>query len=35
MNLSSYDDHELSIFSTFTVKIGLTKKGLENYEDVI
>lgn len=35
MALSAGSDHELSILSTFYVEITLTKKGLENYEDVL
>jgi insulysin len=35
MSLSAGEDHEMGVFSDFTVKIGLTKKGLANYEKVI
>ena len=35
MSLSASEDHEMGVFSDFTVKIGLTKKGLANYEKVI
>jgi len=35
MALSSGSDHEMSVFSSFTVDITLTKKGLENVNDVI
>ena len=35
MALSAGNDHEMSVFSTFTVDITLTKKGLENINDVI
>ena len=35
MDLSAYPDHELGIFSSLTVEIGLTKKGLQNYEKVL
>ena len=35
LELSSGYDHELWNFSTFSVDITLTKKGLENYEKVI
>jgi insulysin len=35
LELSSSFDHELWSFSTFSVDITLTKKGLENYEKVI
>jgi len=33
--LSSSGDHDISVFSSFTVDILLTKKGLENVNDVI
>jgi insulysin len=35
LELSSSCDHELWSFSTFSVDITLTKKGLENHEKVI
>ena len=35
MALSAGCDHELSAFSTLTVEVTLTKKGLENHEAVI
>jgi insulysin len=35
ISLTAYEDHEMGVFSDFTVKIGLTKKGLANYEKVI
>ena len=35
LELSSGCDHELWSFSTFSVDITLTKKGLENYDKVI
>jgi len=35
LELSSGYDHELFTYSTFTVDITLTKKGLENYEQVV
>jgi insulysin len=35
LELSSSSDHELRAFSTFSVDITLTKKGLLNYERVI
>lgn len=35
LELSAGGDHELWSFSTFTVNITLTKKGVENYESVI
>lgn len=35
LELSAGADHELYSFSTFTVEVTLTKKGLENYESVI
>lgn len=34
MSLSAGEDHELGVFSDFYVKVGLTKKGLKNYEHV-
>lgn len=34
MSLQAGEDHELGVFSDFYVKVGLTKKGLENYEHV-
>jgi secreted Zn-dependent insulinase-like peptidase len=35
LELVSYPDHVLWSFSTFTVEVTLTKKGLENYEKVV
>jgi insulysin len=35
LNLSASEDHELDIYSTFCIKIGLTKEGIENYEEVL
>jgi insulysin len=35
LELSSSYDHELWSYSTFSVEITLTKKGLENYDKVI
>ena len=35
MALSAGSDHELGVFSSFTVEVTLTKKGLENYEHVL
>jgi insulysin len=34
MSLSAGEDHEMGVFSDFQVTVGLTKKGLENYEKV-
>jgi len=34
MSLSAGEDHEMGIFSDFCITIGLTKKGLTNYEKV-
>lgn len=34
MSLSAGEDHEMEVFSDFQVTVGLTKKGLENYEKV-
>lgn len=35
MALSAGSDHELGVFSSFTVEVTLTQKGLENYEHVL
>ena len=34
MSLSAGEDHEMGIFSDFCVTIGLTKKGLDEYQKV-
>jgi len=34
MDLSAGEEHEMGIFSDFTLMVTLTKKGLENYEKV-
>ena len=35
LELSAGGDHELDSFSTFMVEVVLTKKGIENYENVV
>lgn len=34
MSLSAGEDHEMGVFSDFVVTIGLTKKGLDEYQKV-